>query len=157
MSDSKDLVLETMRKYGLYNAQNLQTASDDMTGTAIIEQWDFIPAFSTAVNVINRTAGYLVKTELGNVCKLLTPYDSDIYQGQPEEYPSLWGFKYSTDPDKAKPFLALSTSPYGLGECCLDWPDDDPEDVQTYRSTFDGFNVWRPTDALEYWEVVTDG
>lgn len=44
MSDAnKSLVLETMRKYGLYNAEKLQTASDEMTGTAIIEQLDFIP------------------------------------------------------------------------------------------------------------------
>ncbi len=143
-----------MRKYGLYNAQNLQTASENMTGTEIIEQVDFIPMFSTAVNIVNRTAGYLVKTTAGNVCKLLSPYDSDTYPGQPEEYPSLWGFKFSTDPTQAKAFMGSSTSTYGIGECCTDAPDDAPDDVKVYRSIYDGANVWRPTEMPSFWEVV---
>lgn len=144
---SKELVLETMKKYGITIAQDLQTDSDTMTGTEIIANDGFIPMFSTDTNILGRPAGYLCQTEAGNTCKLLTPYDSDIYTGQPEEYPPMWGFKYSTDPDKAKDFLALSTSPYMVGDCAIGL------DGVTYRSTIDN-NVWEPSENTQYWEGV---
>lgn len=54
------------------------------------------------------------------------------------------GVLLSTDPDKALPFVALSTSPYGVGDCCT-------EDGHVYRSTMAN-NVFAPSDYPQGWE-----
>ena len=66
-----------------------------------------------------------------------------MYTGQPEDYPSLWGFYWSTDPAKALPFIALSTSPYMIGDCCT-------EGGHVWRSTIDN-NVWAPSAYPTGW------
>ena len=54
---------------------------------------------------------------------------------------------WSTDPAKALPFVAISTSPYSVGECCT-------EGGKVYRSTIDN-NVWAPSAYPQGWEEVT--
>ena len=83
----------------------------------------------------------------GRVVRLVQPYDSTIYTADPEELPALWGFVWSTDPAKALPFVAISTSPYGFGDCCTDGG-------KTWRSTQDN-NVWSPAAYPAAWEEVT--
>ena len=54
---------------------------------------------------------------------------------------------WSKVPAHAKPFVAISTSPYNKGDCCT-------EDGTVYRSTMDG-NVWAPSAYKQAWEAVT--
>ena len=65
---------------------------------------------------------------------------------EPEDLPAQWGFVWSTDPDKALPFLSLSTSPYAKGDCCT-------ADGKTWRSKIDT-NTWSPETNPEFWEEV---
>lgn len=148
MSD-KDFVLETMKRYGKAAAQAVQANAESMTGTELNGEGDYIPAFRAAcgkTNMLNRSAGFVCKSTAGRVVKLLQPYDSDIYTAEPEELPSLWGFVWSNDPTHAKPFVAISTSPYMVGNCCT-------EDGETYRSTIDN-NVWAPSAYPQGWKKV---
>ena len=143
MTDNKTFVLDTMRRFGESAARDLQTRAPEMTGTAIYAEDGFLPAFNAAKQYLNYTAGYVCVSAAGRAVKLLQPYDSTVYTGQPEDYPSLWGFYWSTDPAKALPFIALSTSPYMTGDCCT-------EGGHVWRSTIDN-NVWAPSAYPTGW------
>ncbi len=148
---SKEFVLDSLKKQGKATAEVVQAKSSGMTATEIVAQEAFIPMFSKAVlvmNMLDRPVGFVVRTALGNVCKLLTVYDSTIYTDEPEEFPSMWGFQWSTDPENAKPFIALATSPYATGDCCVG------SDDVVYRSTIDN-NVFDPVESPEFWAVAT--
>ena len=126
----------------------VQAKADDMTGTELYAVDDRIPAFLAArekKNMADRNIGFVCKSTAGRVVRLIQPYDSDIYTAEPEELPAQWGFKWSTAPKKALPFVALSTSPYMIGDCCLD------TEGKAKRSTIDN-NVWAPEDYPAGWE-----
>ena len=143
MMDNKAFVLDTMRRFGESAARDLQSRAPEMTGTEIYGESGFLPAFNAAKQYLNYTAGYVCVSAAGRAVKLLQPYDSTVYTGQPEDYPSLWGFYWSTDPAKALPFIALSTSPYMTGDCCT-------EGGHVWRSTIDN-NVWAPSAYPTGW------
>lgn len=143
---SKERVLERERQRGRVAAQEVQTKSDTMTGTELNAVDDRIPRFVAAVaakNMLNRPIGFVCKSSAGRVVKLIQPYDSEIYKQEPEELSAQWGFKWSTDPAKAKPFIALSTSPYNTDECCT-------HNGHVWRSGQDG-NVWEPGTTGVKW------
>lgn len=120
-----------------------------MTGTELNAVDDRIPRFSAAVkkkNMLERPVGFVCKSFAGRVVKLLQPYDSTIYPQEPEELPAQWGFIWSTDPNKAQPFLSLATSPYHVGACCT-------ENGIIYRSTVNG-NVLAPSAYAAGWQTV---
>lgn len=144
------------RKSAMYNqgradALALQEAAPAMTGTELYAVEDKIPSFTAAVgnaNMLSRSPGFVCRSTAGRVVKLLQVYDSTIYTQEPEYLPAQWGFKWSTDPEKALPFIALSTSPYMTGDCCT-------EGSKTYRSKIDN-NVWAPSAYAQGWEVAYD-
>ena len=143
----KEFVLQTMRETGLARAQDLQARSPEMTGTELYAVEDFIPDFKAAcvkANMRTRAAGFVCRSSAGRVMKLLQPYDSTVYTQEPEELPAQWGFKWSTDPAKALPFIALSTSPYMTGDCCT-------HEGHVWRSGQDN-NVWAPGTVNVKWE-----
>lgn len=145
----KEYVIQTMRKYGKITAEDLQNRSSDMTGTQLYAEEEYIPEFKSAcekMNMLERSVGFVCRATSGRVVKLLQKYDSSIYTGEPEELPAQWGFVWSTDPAKALPFIALSTSPYNTGECCS-------VNETVYKSKIDN-NVWNPTDYPQGWEAV---
>lgn len=138
-----------MYNQGRADALELQDRSGGMTGTELNAEDDKIPSFRAAVakqNMLDRPVGFVCKSSSGRVVKLLQVYDSNVYTQEPEELPAQWGFVWSDDPAKAKPFIALSTSPYMTGNCCT-------ENGITYRSTIDN-NVWAPSAYTAGWEVV---
>ena len=138
-----------MYEEGRRQALLLQKASIDMTGTELNAADNNIPDFVAAkatMNMLNRPIGFVCKSTEGRVVQLLQPYDSEIYPQEPEELNAQWGFKWSTDPAKAKPFISLSTSPYMKNDCCT-------EDGIVYRSLMDG-NVWQPSTYSFGWEKV---
>lgn len=149
MTDSKTRVLNRERQRGYEAAKLIQTNADSMTGTELYAADDRIPSFTAAVqkmNMMERPVGFTCKSSAGRVVRLLQVYDSDIYTQEPEELPAQWGFKWSTDPAKALPFVAISTSPYMTGDCCT-------ENGVVYRSLMDN-NVWSPVDYPSGWEAV---
>ena len=147
MSTDKEFVLQTMRDTGLSQAQRIQAEAPDMTGTELYAEEQYIPDFQAAVtakNMLERTAGFVCRSTAGRLVKLIQPYDSPIYPQEPEELEAQWGFYWSADPAKALPFVALSTSPYGEGDCCT-------EGGHVYRSTMKN-NVWAPSEYPQGWE-----
>lgn len=148
-SKEKALVLDTMREYGRKRAEELQNNSADLSNTEINAQEEYIPLFTEAVklkNMLSRQPGFICKSSEGRVVRLLQVYDSNIYTQEPEELPAQWGFVWSTDPSKAKPFIALATSPYNLGDCCL-------ENGKTYKSNIDN-NVYPPSAYPQGWTEI---
>lgn len=149
MMTSKERVLERERQRGRAAAQEIQTKSPEMTGTELYAADDRIPRFAAAcvkLNMLERPVGFVCKSTAGRMVRLLQPYDSTIYPQEPEELPAQWGFAWSTDPAKALPFIAISTSPYMLGDCCT-------ENDAVYRSLIDN-NVWNPSGYPAGWELV---
>lgn len=151
----KELVLRVLQDYSRDKAVALQADQINMTGTELYAQEQYIPDFQAAratQNMMTRNAGrengFVCRSTAGRVVKLLQPYDSTIYTGEPETLPAQWGFVWSTDPAKALPFVAMSTSPYMTGDCCTDGG-------KVWRSTIDN-NVWAPTAYPQGWEEVTD-
>lgn len=147
---NKEKVLARERERGKQAALLTQEKSSEMTGTELNAS-DTIPLFSNAVkkqNMLSRHAdtktGFVCISDAGRVVRLIQNYDSEIYPQQPEELPAQWGFVWSTDPSKAKPFIAIATSPYNKNECCLDTLN------RVRISTVDN-NVWSPESLPAYW------
>lgn len=152
--NNKEFVMQFLRNLGREKALALQAASSGMTGTELYDQEQYIPDFQAAratQNMMTRNAGrengFVCRSTAGRVVRLLQPYDSTIYTDEPEALPAQWGFVWSTDPHKALPFVAMSTSPYMTGDCCTDGG-------KVLRSTIDN-NVWAPTAYPRGWEEVT--
>ena len=146
---NKTFVLETMKRSGKLAAMAVQEKAPTMTGTELCAEDAYIPDFKAAcakMNMLDRLPGFVCKTSAGRVVRLLQPYDSTIYTQEPEELPAQWGFVWSTDPAKALPFIALSTSPYNTGDCCT-------HDGKTWRSGQDN-NVWAPGTPGVRWEEI---
>lgn len=146
-----EYVLYTMRRFGKVAAQSLQDRSSTMDGTQLYAEEEYIPSFTAAVakqNMLTRKAGvtdgFVCKSSAGRVVRLLQNYDSTIYTQEPEELPAQWGFVWSTDPAKALPFIAISTSPYMTGNCCT-------FEGHIWRSGQDN-NVWAPGTVGVKWE-----
>lgn len=156
---NEDLILDTLRRQAKAEAAALQTRSADMTGTELYAEGEYIPDFRAACakqNMLERKAGltdgFVCRSSAGRVVRLLQNYDSTVYlhedgtPWEPEELPAQWGFKWSTDPKDALPFVAISTSPYNTGECCS-------EDGVVYRSLMED-NVHAPSAYPKGWEVA---
>lgn len=144
---SKEYVLDTLRRAGRSAAENIQAQASGMTGAELYAAEDYIPDFQAAKaakNMLERSPGFVCRSTAGRVVRLLQVYDSTVYTQEPEDLPAQWGFVWSTDPAKALPFIAMSTSPYDTGECCT-------ENGHVYRSTMDN-NVWAPSGYPDGWE-----
>ena len=150
---NQQLYINAMYAKGVADATDLQTRSASMDGTALYSEGEKIPSFAAAcakMNMLERPVGFVCKSSAGRIVKLLQVYDSTVYAQEPEELPAQWGFKWSTDPSKALPFIALSTSPYSKGDCCA-------EGGKTWRSKIDN-NVHAPSAYPQGWQdVATEG
>ena len=144
--------LDMIRRSGIADTLALQEASAGMTGTELNAADNRIPDFRAAVkqkNMLHRKAGqtdgFVCRSSAGRVVRLIQNYDSDVFTGEPEELPAQWRMVWSTDPAKAKPFLASSTSYYNKGDCCLNAAG------QPVRSTID-VNTFDPDVSPQFWE-----
>ena len=148
---NKDYVIDAMYTRGRKLALGVQREAPTLTGTELNDKDDYIPLFTESIkvkNMLNREVGFVCRSSAGRVVKLLQVYNSDIYTNEPEELPAQWGFVWRQNPEKAKPFIALSTSPYNKGDCCIDINDN-----YIYKSLIDN-NVFSPTDYPAGWEKV---
>lgn len=146
---SKERILAMIKKAGTLAAQAIQEKEEELTGTELNAEADFIPTFTAActkMNMLNRPVGFVCKSSAGRVVKLLQPYDSTVYTSEPEELPAQWGFVWSKEPEHALPYVAISTSPFNTGDCCT-------ENDVVYRSLIDN-NVWSPSSYPAGWEAV---
>lgn len=142
-------MMDLLKHMAKLAAQAVQTNSATMTGTELNSEEKFIPDFQKAkekMNMLEREAGFVCKSTAGRVVKLLQVYDSTIYTAEPEDLTAQWGFVWSDDPAHAKPFVAISTSPYNKGNCCS-------ENDKVFRSLYDN-NVHAPSAWPEGWEKV---
>ena len=149
MMSNNELVLETLRRSGKLIAQSVQTQANEMTGTELNAESDYIPSFASAckkMNMLERLVGFTCKSSAGRIVKLLQVYNSDTYPEEPEVLPAQWGFVWSDDPAHALPFVAISTSPYMTGNCCT-------ENGEVYRSIIDN-NIHSPSAYPCGWEKV---
>ncbi len=151
---TRDEELELIRRNGRADAMALQERSAELTGTELNAVDDRIPRFAEAVkhkNMLERPAGqkdgFVCRSSAGRVVRLIQAYDSDVFPQEPEELPAQWRMVWSTDPAKAKPFLASSTSYYNKGDCCLN------KAGQPVRSTID-VNTWDPDVSPQFWEIA---
>ena len=148
---NKDYVIDAMWERGRELALGVQKEASTLTGTELNDKDDYIPLFIESIkvkNMLNRDVGFVCRSSAGRVVKLLQVYNSDIYTNEPEELPAQWGFVWSQNPEKAKSFIALSTSPYNKGDCCIDINDN-----YIYKSLIDN-NVFSPTDYPAGWEKI---
>lgn len=139
--------IEIMHSAGIAAALLLQDEAPKLDGTALNERAQDIPSFVAAKatkNMLDRPIGFVCKSSAGRVVKLIQPYDSNIYPGEPETLPAQWGFQWSKDPAHALPFVALATSPFMTGDCCIDGG-------KVYRSKLDN-NVVAPSEYPAGWE-----
>lgn len=151
---SRERVLKREYDRGRMAALEVQEKAPDMTGTELNAVDDRIPRFAEAVkhkNMLQRKAGqkdgFVCRSSAGRVVRLIQNYDSNIFPQEPEELPAQWRFVWSTDPDKAKPFLASSTSYYNRGDCCLNAAGT------PVRSNID-VNTYDPDAAPQFWDAV---
>lgn len=138
-----------MYAQGRANALSVQKKAPEMSGTELYANDRDIPGFRAACsvkNMLERSAGFVCLSPAGRVVRLIQPYDSTVYTQEPEALSAQWGFVWSTDPAKALPFVAISTSPYNKGDCCT-------EGGVVYRSTIAN-NVWSPSAYPKGWEEV---
>jgi len=146
---TNELIMTAMYEKGRFDALGLQERAEGMTGTELYAKDQIIPAFKKArevMNMLERPIGFVCKSSAGRVVKLVQPYDSTTFTAEPEELPAQWGFKWSTNPKKALEYIALSTSPYMKGDCCI-------ENEVVYRSLMDN-NIWSPSGYPQGWETV---
>ena len=142
-------MMETIKRMAKLAAQAVQTNAETMTGTELNAEEKFIPDFQIAkarMNMLERKAGFVCKSSAGRVVKLLQPYDSAIYTGEPEDLSAQWGFVWSDDPAHAKPYIQLATSTYMKGNCCI-------ENEEVFRSKYD-YNDHAPSAWPDGWEKV---
>lgn len=123
MIDPRMIMFEEGRRQAL----DMQHRSPEMTGTEIIAEEFNVPAWDKAHDYTGWKAGYPVHDE-GQVWLLLIPHNAAHYTGRPSGLRALWGLAHTTDPEKAKPWVAPSgvSGLYMVNECC----------------TYDG-HIWR--------------
>lgn len=145
---NKQLILGVMREQGRADALSLRSRASDLSGTEIIAEEAKAPAFDPTKDYSSWPVGAPVVDE-GQVWTLLQPHNAANYQGRPSTLRALWGLAHTTDPARAKAWVApLGTSGmYMLGECYQ------AGDGTVYRCLADN-TVYDYNDFPSLWEVV---
>jgi hypothetical protein len=145
----KNLVIETLRRQGKASALTLREKASDMDGTQLIAEEDFIPDYDPKKDYSGWKAGFPVRDE-GQVWLLLIPHNAAHYTGRPSGNRAMWGLAHTTDPKKAKPYVAPygTSGLYANGECMI-WTDG-----ETYRCIAPNPTAYTPESYQAYWERV---
>ena len=135
---------------GRRNAQALREEAASLTGTELIARETDVPDFDPEKDYTSWPRGSALADD-GQVWLLQIPHNAAHYPGlRPGTNRACWGLAHTTDPGKAKPWVA----PYGTsglymeGECCT-W------EARTWKSLADN-NAYTPmTQGAEgAWEAV---
>lgn len=145
---SKERVLQRERDRGRMAAKDLQARAPEMAGTEIIAEEGKVPSWDPKKDYSGWLPGWPVSDE-GQVWTLLQPHNAANYLGRPSTLRALWGLTHTTDPAKAKPWVAPNGTSglYAAGECCT-------RNGGTYRSTHND-NPYAPDEYPDWWESVT--
>jgi len=143
---AKNRVLHRERERGRAAALGLAARAPEMDGTALIAEQGHIPAWrENAVYTANHV-GFPVQD--GNqVYTILQPHAPANNRGvRPADLPAIYSIKHTTDPKKAKPYMAPNgtSGVYMTDDCAV-------EDGHVYQSTIDN-NVWAPSSYPAGWE-----
>lgn len=111
--------LDIIRRSGKADALDLRERAPSLTGTEVIAEESKVPAFDPAKDYTSWAAGAPVADE-GQVWILLIPHNAAKYSGRPSTLRALWGLAHTTDPAKAKPWVASygTSGLYKLDEVC---------------------------------------
>ena len=139
--------LDEIKRMAAVAAKDLRARAPEMDGTAIIAEEEYVPEWSIEKDYINVPVGSPVKHG-GQVFALLQPHTPANYPGtSPETLPALWQVKHTTDPEKAKDFVApTSTSDMYFSDECMVF------EGKTYRAV--NPTVYSPADYAADWEVI---
>ena len=132
MIDPKSIMYDEGRRQALA----LQSQAASMTGTEIIAREQDIPAWSSTKDYSKWPIGSPVQDE-GQDWLLLTPHHAAHYTGRPSGLRALWGLAHTTDPARAKPWVASygTSGLYMLDECCT-YPVPDGS-IHVFRNLYD--------------------
>ena len=157
MSTSKERVLKRERDrgrpvgkaQGRADALDLAARAPSMDGTAIIAEEGHIPAWSPDADYSGQKAGIPVRDE-GQVWTLLQPHNAAHYAGRPSELRALWGLAHTTDPGKARPWVAAygTSGLYKVDECCT-YPHTGSGKLHVWRNTYDNNEYPPQTQNVE--------
>lgn len=147
MADIVTMAQEELRERGAADAAALaaKAVEGSADGTALIDQEEAIPTWRQR-DYSQVPVGTPYKWQ-GQVYKLWQQHDATQQPGwTPDQAVSLWDVCHTTDPAKAKPYLAPQGSRglYQSGEVCL-------VDGHVWRSTMDN-NAWTPSAYPQGWE-----
>lgn len=145
----KSIVMETLRRQGKASALALREKAPEMTGTQLIAEEDFIPDFDPTKDYSKWPVGSPVRDE-GQVWVLIQPHNAAHYEARPSGNRAMWGLAHTTDPNKAKPYVAPygTSGLYANGEC-MRWKDG-----FVYRCIAPQPTEYTPESYPEYWEKV---
>jgi hypothetical protein len=148
---TREETLQKMRGLGLMEARTLQTeaAAKTITETEIIAREISVPRFDPKKDYTGWKAGSPVRDE-GQVWLLIQPHNASHFTGRPSTLRALWGLAHTTDPKKAKPYVAPygTSGLYANGECMI-WTDG-----ETYRCIAPNPTEYTPESYQAYWERV---
>ncbi|MGI5823984.1 MAG: hypothetical protein ACOX7J_00265 [Bacillota bacterium] len=145
-------LLATIEKACRVATEDLRVRANDLTGTEVIAEEEFVPRFDAAKDYTGFPVGSPVYEEINGekqVYKLLQPHNASIYPSDtPASLPALWSICHTTDSTKAKPFMPPNgtSGMYMKDECCK-------HNGTVYRCKADN-NVYSPSEYAENWEVV---
>ena len=147
MADIVTMAQEELRERGAADAAALAAKSVEgsVDGTALIDQEDVIPTWRKR-DYSQVPVGTPYKWQ-GQVYKLWQQHDATQQANwSPDQAVSLWDICHTTDPAKAKPYMAPQGSRglYQNGEVCV-------MDGRVWRSTIDN-NSWTPSAYPQGWE-----
>lgn len=121
---TSDKVKTIMRRQGKEDALDLARRAEAMDGTAIIAEEQKIPLFVWGTDYSGCPAGapigQIIDGEL-QIFTMLVPVNTAHYPGiTPNTERSLYSLCHTTDPAKAKPWIASqgTSGLYRLNECC---------------------------------------
>lgn len=116
MTDFRKMAFDEGRRQALA----LREEGPGLTGTQIIARERDVPDFDPGKDYTSWPRGSAVADD-GQVWRLEIPHNASHYPGtRPSSNRACWGLAHTTDPGKAKPWVA----PYGIsglymeGECC---------------------------------------
>lgn len=139
-------ILQHAREAGKAAALDLAARAPEMTGTQIIDEQDSVPAWNPQGNYLQSMIGYPVQYD-DQVYTLLQAHNASYYPSTtPPALPALWSITHTTDPKKAKPWVAPNgqSGLYKIDECCT-------ENGHVHKNTHDN-NEFSPSALPERWE-----
>lgn len=143
---SKDRVLQRERDRGKAAALNLAGRASGMTGTAIIAEQGHIPEWREDAIYTADHVGFPVQHK-DQVYTILQPHTPAHNPGSyPADLPAIYSIKHTTDPKRAKPYMAPNgvSGVYMTDDCCV-------FDAHVWRSGQDN-NVWAPGTPGVKWD-----